>query len=362
MTMFKVEQLRSKTLSWWNDERSSIDMKAEYQRRGRLWSDEEKALLIDSILNEYDIPKMYVADFTFINTPLNKSNKPYAVIDGKQRFEAIFDFFDNNIRLNKDFVYLKDKSLKLGGLSYKDLQANHSKIAREFDNYSLAVVSVITSEAGKINDLFVRLNKTSKSLTGAEVRNAMKGPVPIYIRRIADHEFFKSRIRFGTKRGADRNAAAKLLLLEFTGGFADTRKGTLDNLVMQAAGNSNNLNIEGAARDVKMNLSIMVEVFNPRDPLLSSQGPITVYYWLVRDFHKSYQPRIREFLVAFRDEQLKNRKRAKERLPDVDDELLTFDFMERSVNSKDSQIGRYRILIRRFASFIGVSPSELQQA
>ena len=194
--MFKVEQLPSKTLSWWNDERENIDVDAEYQRRGKLWSDYDKALLIDSILNEYDIPKLYVADFTFINTPLNKSSKPYAIIDGKQRFETIFDFSDNKIRLNKDFVYLKDRSLKLGGLSYKDLQANYPKIARKFDNYPLAVVSVITDEAGKINDLFIRLNRSSKALTGAEVRNAMKGPVPAFIRRISNHEFFKSRIRF----------------------------------------------------------------------------------------------------------------------------------------------------------------------
>jgi len=153
--MIKVEQLQPKTLSWWNEERDNIDMDPEYQRQGKLWSELDKAYLIDSIVNEYDIPKLYIADFTFINTPLNITNKPYAIIDGKQRFEAIFDFYDNKIRLNKDFVYLKDKSLKLGGLSYKDLQANYSKIAKKFDNFPLIVVSVITDDVALINDLFV---------------------------------------------------------------------------------------------------------------------------------------------------------------------------------------------------------------
>lgn len=360
--MLKVEQLQSKNLSWWNDERDNIEMNAEYQRRGRLWSDEDKALLIDSILNDYDIPKLYVADFTFTNTPLNKTNKAYAVIDGKQRFEAIFDFFDNKIRLNKDFVYLKDTSLRLAGLSYKDLQANYPKIARKFDNFPLPVVSVISDEPGKINDLFVRLNKSSKALTGAEVRNAMKGPVPGLIRRISQNDFFKSRIRFDIKRGADYNAAAKLLLIEFLAGFSDTKKGNLDRLVIQAAEKSQNLNLVSTVRDVERNLNRMVEVFNPKDPLLTSQGPITVYYWLIRGVSEQYRPRIREFLVAFKDERVKNRKKSKDRLSDVDDELLSFDFMDRSVNSKESQIGRHRILLTRFALFVGVTPSELQES
>jgi len=205
------------------------------------------------------------------------------------------------------------------------------------------------------------LNKSSKSLTGAEVRNAMKGPVPKFIRRIADHEFFKSSIRFSVKRGADYNAAAKLLLIEFLAMFADTKKGNLDRLVMQAAEESANLNLQATTRDVERNLEHLVSVFNTKDPLLTSQGPITVYYWLVRTLNESYRSRIREFLVAFNDERVKNRKRAKGRLPGVDDELLSFDFMDRSVNSKESQIGRYQTLMRRFASFVGIPPSELQE-
>ena len=63
-----------------------------YQRRGGLWSPKNKAFLIDSILNDFDIPKLYIADFTWGNTTLNHQSKAYAVIDGKQRFETIFDF------------------------------------------------------------------------------------------------------------------------------------------------------------------------------------------------------------------------------------------------------------------------------
>src|SRR2546423_9754785 len=113
---FKVTEMERKTLGWWRSRRSKIDMDPPYQRRGRLWSDTDKAYLIDSILNGFDVPKLHIADFTWADSPLNLKKLPYAIIDGKQRLEAIFDFFDGVISLNEDFVYLEDSSIKLGGL------------------------------------------------------------------------------------------------------------------------------------------------------------------------------------------------------------------------------------------------------
>ena len=117
-------------------------MDPSYQRRGRLWSDTDKAYLIDSILNGYDVPKLYMADFTWGDSKLNKKKLPYAIIDGKQRLEAIFDFFDGRVTLNEDFVYLENRSLDLAGLSYKDLQKSYPEVAEEFDDYNLLVMSV----------------------------------------------------------------------------------------------------------------------------------------------------------------------------------------------------------------------------
>ncbi len=150
-------------------------------------------------MNGFDVPKFYVADFTYADSKLNKKKLPYAIIDGKQRFEAIFDFFDGKITLNEDFVLHENQALKLGGLGYLDLTKNYSDIAEVFDNYHLSVMSVITESEALINELFVRLNR-SKPLTGAEIRNAMAGPAPEIIRRIAKHEFFSDFISFQVKR------------------------------------------------------------------------------------------------------------------------------------------------------------------
>jgi hypothetical protein len=40
---------------------------------------------------------------------------PYAIIDGKQRLEAIVDFLEGESVLNTDFEFIEDPSLALGG-------------------------------------------------------------------------------------------------------------------------------------------------------------------------------------------------------------------------------------------------------
>ena len=92
---------------------------------------------------------------------------------------------------------------------------------------------VITDDKSKINELFVRLNR-SKPLTGAEIRNAMTGPVPEIIRVLVMRDMFKSCIRFPVKRGQDKNAAAKLLLFEHAEKMTETKRRNLDLFTEEA--------------------------------------------------------------------------------------------------------------------------------
>jgi hypothetical protein len=346
-TRFKVSQFDPKPLSWWKSRRLQIDMEPPYQRHGRLWSDTDKAYLIDSILNDFDVPKLYIADFTWGDSPLNKKKLPYAIIDGKQRFEAIFDFFDGKIALNEDFVFLKNPSLRLGGLGYRDLQKSYTEIAEEFETYPLTVMSVVADNEKLINELFVRLNR-SKPLSGAEIRNAMAGPAPQLIRRISKHEFFDTNVSFPTKRGQDLNAAAKVLMFEYFGSIRETKKRNLDEFVKQAAKEKGKLEL--AARRVVDVLDDMTTLFLPNDKILGSAGILPVYYWFVRSVDDTDFSIVREFLVNFENERKENRRLVSEAPTSrrVDQELLEFDNFNRSTNDQQSHDGRFKILKRRF--------------
>ncbi len=304
--------------------------------------------MIDSILNGYDVPKFYMADFTWGDSPLNKKKVEYAIIDGKQRLEAIFDFFDGQIVLNRDFVFLADPSLKLGSLSYQDLKQRYPQVAEIFDQFPPSVIRVFAKSEGPITELFVRLNR-SKPLTGAEIRNAMSGPAPALFRQIAKHDLFKENASFAVSRGQDLNAAAKILYFEYSSGLKETKKKSLDQFVKDSAKHRKALELAGRkSLDVLDNMS---EIFLPRDTLLGSAGVFPVYYWLVRGRRAEESPFIREFLVRFEEERRRNRSLPEDD-PAIDNQLLNYDRMNRSTDDERSHVERVAILNARFAKFM----------
>ena len=65
----------------------------EYQRQDRLWPPDKKQLLIDSILREIDIPKLY----------FNRTNSgEIEVIDGQQRLWSIWEFLGEEYAIKTD--------------------------------------------------------------------------------------------------------------------------------------------------------------------------------------------------------------------------------------------------------------------
>lgn len=340
----------SKPLVWWYKQRDVIEFDPPYQRKGRLWSKSDKAYLIDSIINGFDIPKLYVADFQMGGFELNSSRKEYAIIDGKQRFEAVFDFFDNGLVLNADFKWRRDPNLNLGGLSLKDLRNNYPDIADAFETETFDVMSVVTDDEEDINELFVRLNR-SKPLSGAEIRNAMIGAVPDMIRGVARHEIFTSYIRFSTKRAGDFNAAAKIVLFEYRGGPASTKKSDLDAFAQQSKVDYERLDLAG--NHCLTHLDSMSEVFLPRDELLSSAGVFPVYYWFVRVTPPSYYRYLREFLVNFENERSDARTRVAANEPQSEKDFVfsRYDTFNRSTDDRRSHLGRLEILVDVFADW-----------
>ena len=258
----------------------------------------------------------------------------------------MFDFFENKLVLNKDCVFRKDPSLEIGGLSLIDLRKSYGKVAEEFENASLDIMSVHAEDESDINEIFVRLNK-SKPLTGAEVRNAVTGPVSELARLISSHEFFVENIKFSVARAADLNAATKLLLFEYEEKQTATKKIDLDRFAKSEVEPSR---LELAGRRVLDTLSAMSEIFIPKDPLLSSAGIAPVYYWFVRDLSGEELTSARQFLLRF--EEMRKASRGQHET-DLSEEILRllarFETLNRSTNDLQSHVGRVQILHEAFS-------------
>jgi hypothetical protein len=273
------------------------------------------------------------------------------MVDGKQRFEAMFEFYEDKLPLLPSFVFEEDIELKIGGLKFSQIRFKYPDIARKFENFNLSVMRIVTDEEGKINDLFVRLNR-SRPLTGAELRAAMMGESPKLIKTLSQHPFFQL-VKFNKNRAQDQNAAAKILLIEFLGGFTGTAKGNLDDLVGLAVKSDTDLQgIQAAWEKASEVLSKMCNVFVERDPLLSSQGSIPVYYWLVRNTGVENLRNLRQFLLQF--EEVRKRVRAS----DVNNtqksiqSYYIYNTQLRSVDNKGSLEIRYSILSSQFLEYL----------
>ncbi len=349
---FRIQELDRRTLSWWKNRRDRIDMEPPYQRKGRRWSKSDKQYLIDSIVNGFDLPKFYVTDFTWGPSDLNRNASAYAVIDGKQRFEAIFDFFDGKIALSEDFKYISDPNIKLAGLTLEQLRQQFPGIAEEFENFNPIIMGVVTSDKRFIEELFVRLNR-SRPLTGAEVRNAMAGPVPDLVRQICNHDFFTSNSKFPKGSGQDLNLAAKILMFEQLGRIENTKKENLDQFTSTSS-SDNDITLTETLKSVLQNLDRMTDIFFFEDDLLRSEGPIPVYYWFIRSLNSEQHWEARDFIETFTG-WVKSKDKSSIYPDDLSSDLETYSTALRSVNDKSSHEKRFELLSKWFAIWVSRS-------
>jgi len=337
-----------------NSEKELINTAPEYQRQGGVWTLEKKQLLIDSILNDYDIPKLY---FHALNAQQKKEsgyNFDYAIIDGRQRIEAIWEFIEGDFPLSEDFEYQGDSNIKAAKLTYPDLAKEYPKIKIRFDSYTLPVILVEAEDVDLIEDMFSRLNE-AVPLNSAEKRNSYGGPMAKTIRDVALHEFFTDRVKFNNNRYQHREIAARLLFLEDYGRIADTKKPYLDKMVYDYR-DSNKSTKPVYDSTVKV-LDEMSNVFSSSDTLLRAQAVVTIYYLVFRNaiINKTLPQITRRKLLEFYEILSNNRVIAEEDITKANYEYLEFDRMsQQGTNDASSIKERTRIM----SEFLGVSKRE----
>ncbi|AWY43628.1 DUF262 domain-containing protein [Pseudomonas putida] len=330
--------------------RNSINENPEYQRESAVWSKEKQQLFIDSILNKFDVPKIYFHDIRS-----EKGLKHYAVVDGKQRLHAIYSFLQDEFPLHPDFTVLEARAgqdAPAKGSKFSDLSEYWKE---EFKGTSLSVVLIQNANDEDIEELFSRLNN-GEPLNAAEKRNAKNGEMCKLIRDIArEDDFFIKKIKTTNKRYQHYEIAAKFLLLERTaqnggGQFADLKKRFLDDLVERNK-SMTSADSTGLKRRVIDQLKTVSRVFTEKDPLLSKQAYPPLYYIFIKRITSDYADaklytKLRKFIANFHAERAKNLELSEE---DRDSVLIEFGrLMQQGTNDLNSLRERTAILIRYF--------------
>src|SRR5437762_2645791 len=106
-----------------------IDLDADYQRE-KVWSKTEQEELLDSIVKDIDIPKLYLAKTQ------NNKQFDYECIDGKQRLLTLSSFLDpEDGEKSPLLIDILNKKY-----TFKELQEHHSTIAKSIEDFSLDFV------------------------------------------------------------------------------------------------------------------------------------------------------------------------------------------------------------------------------
>lgn len=130
-----------------------LDMKYEFgtninpeYQRDHVWEEADKIALIDAIFNGIDIGK-----FVFIHNGYTEDYM-YDVLDGKQRFTAICDFFENR------FPYK--------GKFFNELSVRDQNL---FRNFSISCAEVRNISRKQAMEYFVRLNSNGRIMDSAHL-------------------------------------------------------------------------------------------------------------------------------------------------------------------------------------------------
>ncbi|SFA81587.1 Protein of unknown function DUF262 [Amycolatopsis marina] len=354
-----ISTLKNSSVQYIHNRSGEIEMDPDYQRQGEIWSVEKQQLLIDSLINDFDVPKIYFHQFPSPRR-IHGELKRWALIDGRQRLEAIFGFLENRFPLGSEFVYLADESTDAAGKTYSELTTSHPFLISNLNAANLDIVVIRTSDLELIEEMFSRLNE-AMPLNAAEKRNALGGPLPRAVRSLVEHQFFEEKLPFTNRRYRHFDLAAKFLYwtdrhkdpIQTVGAadtiphIRDTKKVRLDAFFkeIKKLGLAGERRTEKDVEDCKKILDILSEVFVDSDSLLSSIGMVSVYYLLAeaRSMRGEQFPS-RSELRAFESARRIRRAQNDDELHPGEYEMLEFARLSQSPNDGSALTFRLKIL------------------
>lgn len=292
-----------------------INTNPDYQRPS-VWTKPQKQLLIDTILRDFDIPKIYLH---------KRDGEKFDVIDGQQRIRAIWSFYNDEFALAKDADPVN--GIPVAGKKYSELPIDISSIV---DSYTLDFVILDNPNEDEIREMFLRL-QNGTTLKAQEKRNAMPGNMRNFVKKVATHEFF-DKVNFTNTRFTYDLIAAQMCLLALTKQVCNIKDKDLNTMYAeQKAFDAQS----PEAKNVFRVLDYLNTMFPSKAPELKRYSVISLFI-LIMEMMPNYDIRHREaelakWFISFEA----NRAEDELKAPENQDTKLVI-YHERVSNSSDT--------------------------
>jgi hypothetical protein len=277
-----------------------IDLDADYQRE-KIWSRDEQLKLLDSIVKNIDIPKMYLAKIA------GNENFDFECIDGKQRMSTLLSFLKPEPEERPLTVSIAGENY-----TYKRLRKELKPLADKIDNYELTfVVYEDHGDEDFLREIFRRL-QLGVRLNAGELLKTYTGTIRDFVyKEMGPNPPFLSRTKLSEKRFSRPFTLAQICINSFsrneTGEFVRARYDDLAEFFEQ----NENLNPKDEnLRRIKTVLNLMDRQFEDKAQAISSRAVAVSVYLFVEELHGHKKTSdIKEFptfFVAFLDEIKRN--------------------------------------------------------
>ncbi len=278
-----------------------IDLDADYQRE-KVWSISDQERLLDSIVRDIDIPKLYLARVH------DGKQFEYECIDGKQRLLTLLSFFQPE-EGDSNPLLIDVHSKKY---TYEQLKEDNPNIATGIENYRL---DFIVYDEASLNDEFIRQIfrrlQLGVRLNSGELLNSLVGTIRDFIfKEVGKDGPFLKRTSLSEKRYSRQFTLAQICMNSFyresTGDFVRARTTDLEDFFAEKshiAKSNENLN------RIRQVLQIMDEQFGDKGRHISSRATAVSAYLFVEDLYKSKKTSLVPRFVKFYIELLKTVER-----------------------------------------------------
>ncbi len=133
--------------------REDLILQPEFQRK-LVWSPKHKEAFIDTILNGFPFPEIYIAES---GIDLETLETQQVVVDGQQRLSTIMEYVTGSL----------DCTMIIPFSSLED------QAKRDFLNYDVVVRDLKDTAPNLIKEIFRRINQTKYNLNSVEIQNAI---------------------------------------------------------------------------------------------------------------------------------------------------------------------------------------------
>lgn len=181
----------------WEKRPSQLNLYPDFQRE-LVWSPRQKSELIESVIMGIPLPAFYVKE---------DENGVYIVVDGKQRFNTLFEFIDGKFKLSKLNILSDYEGKFFDNLSPLD--------QNKIEDYTLNIHVIKAPTSDQVTfDLFDRVNRGGTRINNQEMRNALhQGTSTQLIHNLAQLEYFKQATEYAipSKHMKDRYLVLRFL-------------------------------------------------------------------------------------------------------------------------------------------------------